>query len=509
MGDGLGISSVSGSHTATGPYPVLATRSRYAAIPDLLGLTFSPNGTPGTLIGRPPARACDSSMSVWPLTLLLAIRPADSAASFLAGSLRDRPDVDVDDDMGEGVLASLAVVCCVILAMEGILVNLVTGDRFRLSAWPLGGMAALDTKPLEVAAAVLMRAAALDDLCERNGRLLLVKGFLVDDDLCCVGEGGQASSPSDSWAAPSLAQSSRFAAALDAEFAAKMLPWCVRGFPWRRGDSDSEAMAMGLGDCISTSMGVPIWPANMVCARWKGVRAARFRSLLMSGLSAEYESSVMSVVEGNSSPLPSADELCAWSDFAMGDSICTSCTGGGGVLLRRLSSSFSTRFLTSSSNCFLSLSTSALTWRSISSRALTSHSLRIDASNSCRISRSLWCRSSRRAYDITANVGGVNAIMTAIQGQNQLAKDAPDKALLRPLALVFHVQVQVLARLEVLAVVVGDDVRVAEVREDLELGVQLLALFLRHSDVRDFFAAHDEAVGLAADLADDAKGAMA
>lgn len=68
---------------------------------------------------------------------------------------------------------------------------------------------------------------------------------------------------------------------------------------------------------------------------------------------------------------------------------------------------------------------------------------------------------------------------------------------------------QILARLEVLAVVVGDDVRVAEMRQDLELGVELLALFLRHAEVGDFFAAHDEAVGLATDFADDAKGAMA
>lgn len=68
---------------------------------------------------------------------------------------------------------------------------------------------------------------------------------------------------------------------------------------------------------------------------------------------------------------------------------------------------------------------------------------------------------------------------------------------------------QVLARLEVLAVVVCDDVRVSEMGQDLEFGVELLALLLRHSKVRDFLAAHDEAVGLAADFADDAKGAMA
>lgn len=68
---------------------------------------------------------------------------------------------------------------------------------------------------------------------------------------------------------------------------------------------------------------------------------------------------------------------------------------------------------------------------------------------------------------------------------------------------------QVLARLEVFAVVVGDDVRMAEMRQDLELGVELFALFLRHAEVGDFLAAHDEAIGLAPDLANDAKGAMA
>lgn len=88
--------------------------------------------------------------------------------------------------------------------------------------------------------------------------------------------------------------------------------------------------------------------------------------------------------------------------------------------------------------------------------------------------------------------------MTPIQGHDQLAEDAPDKAFLGSLTLhcevlddttevavaaVLHVQVQVLADLEVFTVVVGDDVGMAEGRQNLELGVELLALLLRHSEV--------------------------
>lgn len=95
--------------------------------------------------------------------------------------------------------------------------------------------------------------------------------------------------------------------------------------------------------------------------------------------------------------------------------------------------------------------------------------------------------------NIGANLWGVNAIVTAIQCKNQLAEDAPDKAFLSPLAFqlqilddpsqisiatVFHVKVQVLTGFEVLSVVVGDDVGVSEVGEDLELGVQLFSFFL-------------------------------
>jgi hypothetical protein len=43
------------------------------------------------------------------------------------------------------------------------------------------------------------------------------------------------------------------------------------------------------------------------------------------------------------------------------------------------------------------------------------------------------------------------------------------------------------------------------VRQDLEFGVELLALLLRHAEVGDFFAAHDEAVCPATDFTDDAE----
>lgn len=57
--------------------------------------------------------------------------------------------------------------------------------------------------------------------------------------------------------------------------------------------------------------------------------------------------------------------------------------------------------------------------------------------------------------------------------------------------------------------VVGDDVVVSKVGEDLELGMKLLALLLGHAEVRNFLAAHNKAVRLAANLADDTKGTMA
>lgn len=130
----------------------------------------------------------------------------------------------------------------------------------------------------------------------------------------------------------------------------------------------------------------------------------------------------------------------------------------------------------------------------------------------------------RQPQDVGADLGRIDAIMAAVESHDELTEDAPDKALLGPLSLelevlddatevtvaaVFHVQMQVLADLEMLAVVVGHNVGMAQMREDLKLGMELLALLLGHAQVRDFLAAHDEAVGLAAHLSDDAKRAMA
>lgn len=69
--------------------------------------------------------------------------------------------------------------------------------------------------------------------------------------------------------------------------------------------------------------------------------------------------------------------------------------------------------------------------------------------------------------------------MASVQSQRQLAKDAPDKALLRMLsralevvnhlpqvsvAAILHIQVQILAALEMLSMVVSDDVGVSKRR---------------------------------------------
>lgn len=71
--------------------------------------------------------------------------------------------------------------------------------------------------------------------------------------------------------------------------------------------------------------------------------------------------------------------------------------------------------------------------------------------------------------------------MAAVQGADDLAEDAPDKFLLAHLVLVlqvaddasqisvaavFHVQVQVLARLDVVALEVRDDVGVSKFLQD-------------------------------------------
>lgn len=136
--------------------------------------------------------------------------------------------------------------------------------------------------------------------------------------------------------------------------------------------------------------------------------------------------------------------------------------------------------------------------------------------------RPLQCALGKAQY-LRPNIRWINTIVTTVQRQGQLPKDTPDKGFGRSLTLVleipnnpaeisisavFHVQVQVLARLEVFSVVVLDNVVVSKMREDLEFGVELLALLLGHAMVRDLLAAHDEAIVLAAHLANDSERPM-
>lgn len=133
-------------------------------------------------------------------------------------------------------------------------------------------------------------------------------------------------------------------------------------------------------------------------------------------------------------------------------------------------------------------------------------------------------RAREETKNITPNLWRIDAIVTAVESGDKLREDAPDEGLLCPLALqrqildhpaeiaiaaILHVKVQILTRLEVLAVEVFDDVLVSEVGEDLELGVQLFTLLGRHLGVADLLAADDETIALAPDLSDDSKGAMA
>lgn len=128
-----------------------------------------------------------------------------------------------------------------------------------------------------------------------------------------------------------------------------------------------------------------------------------------------------------------------------------------------------------------------------------------------------------QAHDIAAGSWRVLAVVAAVEGADDLAEDAPDELLLAhevlvlqvadgaaqiSVAAVLHVQVQVLARFDVVALEVGDDVGMAQFLEDGQLGLQLLALLLRHLAVADLLAAEDVAIRLALDFSDDAKRAM-
>ena len=93
----------------------------------------------------------------------------------------------------------------------------------------------------------------------KGGRTPLdLKGFLVD--FCRVGDGiGGRSSSSDSSEVRSVGCHRASAPAAAAKILRPVLGALVA--PPRRGDSDSEAMEIGEGSAISTSIGVP---ANMV-----------------------------------------------------------------------------------------------------------------------------------------------------------------------------------------------------------------------------------------------------
>jgi hypothetical protein len=115
-------------------------------------------------------------------------------------------------------------------------------------------------------------------------------------------------------------------------------------------------------------------------------------------------------------------------------------------------------------------------------------------------------RVANQPHDVTACCGRVFTIVAAVQRADDLAEDAPHKLLLAHLVLVlqvpddapqvavaavFHVQVKVLRGLDVVTLEVGDDVRVAELFQDREFGLELLALLLRHLEIADLFPAEN------------------
>ncbi len=55
---------------------------------------------------------------------------------------------------------------------------------------------------------------------------------------------------------------------------------------------------------------------------------------------------------------------------------------------------------------------------------------------------------------------------------------------------------EVLRRLDMLTVIVGHDVRVTQRTEDRKLGMELLSLFLRHTDVIDLLSTEDLPIDL-------------
>lgn len=131
-----------------------------------------------------------------------------------------------------------------------------------------------------------------------------MNGFL--DDFGRVGEGRTGISSSSSSSSEVKRVGCHLASAAAA--AAKMLRPALGAFvaPPRRGERDKDAIDIGEGSDISTSIGVPA-PAAYVCARPNGVLVLFLRGFMGSGES--IESSVKSVDEGKSmSPLVLTDD---------------------------------------------------------------------------------------------------------------------------------------------------------------------------------------------------------
>ena len=93
---------------------------------------------------------------------------------------------------------------------------------------------------------------------------------------------------------------------------------------------------------------------------------------------------------------------------------------------------------------------------------------------------------SDHLHDIFAHLGWIHAVMASIERSDQLCKDAPDKFFLGILVggcqvlddltqvsttAILHVDVEVLRGLEVLPMIVGHNVWVAQRAQDRELGM--------------------------------------
>ena len=117
--------------------------------------------------------------------------------------------------------------------------------------------------------------------------------------------------------------------------------------------------------------------------------------------------------------------------------------------------------------------------------------------------QSIWFGDVTGAHEVLADFWGVHPIVTAIERRDELGEDTPYIFLLGELVLgnqrldnltqiptiaILHVYVQLLGCLEMFSMVVPHNVWVPQRVEDGEFCVELLSLFLRHSDVAYLFA---------------------